>query len=757
MSLVTTFSLYGWKAAWSAEKLKLKGSRIILITILLGCLDPFLYVIVSSFENGFSSIQYVNEKKLPFNFLQELAEKPFVSFGIFLYPLILIIITARLAAIEHKTDTWKLIENQPLSRFSIWLTKWCMAVLLAALAVLMYFISSFALGYVLSFIIPINKAAYFSIPYELLISTGGRLWLSGWGIITIQLAFSMLVRSTIWPILIGLALVTLSNILAIQSVSNVPILPYALPRVTVKYPIGNRMGGWLLPAEWQSIVWLLWAPVAFLLYLYRSSFKLSLQNKSLWRLCIISIGVFAFFSWGLQQPIKFNIKPGKTIITGKIHKNIIPDSIDILRVPIITGSQKIPVNKDGTFYIQLPLSGSGQPLMLSLSRLSSPIGFYASDGDSAYVDWRVSDDERLNDFKLSGTVLASDEYARQLKEDNTFTQYSLERPEILPEPNSFYKQLIIEWKNRSGKPRKFRTPEGLGLSDRQVEYYEKLLAARYISYAVYDYPKLKKIQLPEKKYESIRNMLQPLLTMMNPLEDILLGSEEYTTFLRKKVRSILNQGANEDSAYNAILLQHSPSEGRNLLLFELAQDKLKLATDSLQRAAVIKETSFYQNLRYKEFLIDQAVLYDRLVYGKPAPLFYAFTSKNEKVTLASLHGKYVLIDIWASWCLPCKKEYPYFERLCEKYKDQPIQFLALSVDANSILWEQEIMLKTNRIIHWRIDNPDKFIKLYGIRAIPHYLLIDPNGKFINIDFPRPSQGNFEIMLRQVLKLKSEEG
>jgi hypothetical protein len=96
--------------------------------------------------------------------------------------------------------------------------------------------------------------------------------------------------------------------------------------------------------------------------------------------------------------------------------------------------------------------------------------------------------------------------------------------------------LVLVEIDKVGKPRKFRTPEGLGLSDRQVEYYEKLLAARYITYAVYDYPKLKKIQLPEKKYESIRNMLQPLLTMMNPLEDILLGSEEYTTFLRKKVR-----------------------------------------------------------------------------------------------------------------------------------------------------------------------------------------------------------------------------
>lgn len=756
MSLQTDFSLYGWKAAWKAERLKMKGSRIILVAILLGCIYPFLFVIVSGFENNFKNLIF-NEEKLPFSFLQELAQGPFYSFGTFLYPLILIIITARLAAIEHKTDTWKLVETQPVSRFSLWLTKWCMSVLLAMLALLMYFLSSFVLGIIISFIIPMNKAAHFSIPFLFVFSSGGRLLFSGVGIITIQLAFSMLVRSTIWPIVFGLFFLTLSNIVSMQSVSYLPVLPHAIPGISAKFPIGNRMGGWLLHAEWQSIFWLLWIPVAFMLYSYRSSLHQVLKSKALFSISLLGGCLFFVCSWWLQQPILFKRNPGKTIISGKITKTILPDSIEIARLPLSMGVQKIPINKDGTFYFQFPLSGSGQMLALSLSRLTSPIGFYASEGDSAYVDWHISDNERLQDYKLSGTVLASDEYVRQLEEDNSYTAYILNRPDHLTEPEPFYKQLITEWKNRTGKPRKFRTPEGLGLSESQVEYYEKLLAARYIAYAVFDYPSLKNIRLADTNFTNIRNQLQPLLKMMQPLEDILLGSEEYTTYLRKKIKTSLKQGENEDSAFHALLLAHSPCEGRNLLLFELAQEKLKLATDSVQRAAVLSNTIFYQNARYTDLLMQQAELLNQLAFGKPAPLFYAQNARDERMSLSSLRGKYVLIDIWATWCQPCRKEYPFFELLSEKYKDQPIQFVGLSVDASALLWKQDVKQKNQRIIHWQVENTEKFTKQYGISSIPHYILIDPNGKLVNIDFPRPSQANFEIMLRQVLKLQSQEG
>ena len=747
-----TLSLYGFPKAWRAELLKIKGSRIILLTILMSMLQPILLLIIKSLFEGFPTINGQKER-LTFNLFQAITEMSLEEFGIFLFPLLLVVITARLAAIEHKTDTWKFIETQPVSRLSIWLAKWCMAVLLAALAILLFYFANIIVGYILFFSIPLHKAAEVSIPFSFILSTGGRLWISGLGIITIQLAISMHIRSTIWPILLGLVLITISNILVSMSDSPIPIWPYAIPRITVVSHKGNRMDGWLLPAEWQSLVWLLWAPLAYLIYLYRSSFRLSFSNKRLWTVSIVGILVFSLCSWWIQQPIQSTSLPGKFILAGKIHKNTLPDSILVYREPLILGSNKIPVLKDGSFYCQLPSSGNGQVLGLALSKLSTPETFFIGEGDSAFVDWSIADNERVTKYEISGTVLASNEFFWKNKEKTTLTAYSLEQPEKLPGPTAFYKQLFIEWKNRKDKPREFRTQEGLGLSERQIEYYEKLLAARYITYALYDYPKLKMIQLSDKKYDSIRTMLQPILTKIQPLEDILLGATDYTTYLRKKVKSTLRKGENEDSVYQALLLQHAPCEGRNLLLFDLVDEKIKFETDSFQRGKIIQGIDFYKNPRYKEFLLNKADLLNKLRSGKPAPGIEAFTISHEKTNLSSLLGKYVLIDIWATWCLPCRKEAPYFERLSEKYKDQPIQFLAISVDANSILWEQEVKLQQNRILHWRIENIDKFSKQYGINEIPHYLLIDPDGKIVNTNFPRPSEENFEFILRQVLKLK----
>jgi hypothetical protein len=95
--------------------------------------------------------------------------------------------------------------------------------------------------------------------------------------------------------------------------------------------------------------------------------------------------------------------------------------------------------------------------------------------------------------------------------------------------------------------------------------------------------------------------------------------------------------------------------------------------------------------------------------------------------------------------------------MSEKYKDQPITFLSLSTDFDLLAWQQEVKRKNNRIVHWRLQREKLFLREYGLEGIPHFILIDPDGNFVNANFPRPSDQNFEIQLRQVLKLKSEEG
>ena len=122
-----------------------------------------------------------------------------------------------------------------------------------------------------------------------------------------------------------------------------------------------------------------------------------------------------------------------------------------------------------------------------------------------------------------------------------------------------------------------------------------------------------------------------------------------------------------------------------------------------------------------------------------------------------LKGKCIVIDVWATWCGPCLDIAPVFERMSEKYRNSPVTFMSLSIDDDLSAWQQHIKRKKNRIIQWRVANRLDLLNQYGIENIPHFILLDPDGNFINAIFPRPDEGNFEIQLRQALKLPAEEG
>ena len=107
-------------------------------------------------------------------------------------------------------------------------------------------------------------------------------------------------------------------------------------------------------------------------------------------------------------------------------------------------------------------------------------------------------------------------------------------------------------------------------------------------------------------------------------------------------------------------------------------------------------------------------------------------------TLAEFRGKYVYIDMWATWCGPCRQETPYLKALAEEFKDAQIVFLGLSVDKDKEAWEKMVRGGGLPGVQLYLGTKSRFQEQYSVQAIPRFILLDKEGKIISNDMSRPS-------------------
>jgi len=143
-----------------------------------------------------------------------------------------------------------------------------------------------------------------------------------------------------------------------------------------------------------------------------------------------------------------------------------------------------------------------------------------------------------------------------------------------------------------------------------------------------------------------------------------------------------------------------------------------------------------------------------LTAGNPSPVFNYENNKGGTTSLEDLKGKYVYVDVWATWCGPCIKEIPSLKEVEEDYKNKNIQFVSISIDEQKDHEKWKTMISEKELggiqlfadANWK----SQFAQEYNINSIPRFIIIGPQGNIVSADAPRPSDPKLRTMFDNLM-------
>lgn len=162
---------------------------------------------------------------------------------------------------------------------------------------------------------------------------------------------------------------------------------------------------------------------------------------------------------------------------------------------------------------------------------------------------------------------------------------------------------------------------------------------------------------------------------------------------------------------------------------------------------------YFTQMHHKERL---GLLASKLFDGKDGAYAADFIypdATGKMVALSDFRGKYVLVDVWATWCGPCHAELPHLIKLEEEFHGKDIVFVGVSLDENRDLqkWKNMLIDKGLKGTQLFASGWSKIAEDYKIKGIPRFMLFDRDGKIIKLDAPRPSNPELKKLIEELLK------
>jgi thiol-disulfide isomerase/thioredoxin len=206
------------------------------------------------------------------------------------------------------------------------------------------------------------------------------------------------------------------------------------------------------------------------------------------------------------------------------------------------------------------------------------------------------------------------------------------------------------------------------------------------------------------------------------------GPEDYPEYYERQMAEALRLLKNE--------------EVKNYMIKELAVEAMReTGTRDISKFM----STFEQNCTNE--LMKSRVMkiwsnYASIQPGSSCPEIECYDASGKNIRFADLKGKALYIDVWATWCGPCKREIPMLKELEAAYHGKDIEFVSISTDKDIEAWKAFIVKENlgGLQVH-QSENFDLTIsKHFIVNSIPRFILIDADGKIVSADAPRPSSG-----------------
>lgn len=401
----------------------------------------------------------------------------------------------------------------------------------------------------------------------------------------------------------------------------------------------------------------------------------------------------------------------------------------------------ISVNLDGSFSYDFIID---KPNYFTFFVGRNQVILYLKPGDSLKLS---ADVQMFDDLKFSGSSVVYNEYLAKFAKSQgefastmqeVFSRDEVSAVKVMDSLKTFHMNGLQEFEKSFSKIDKYF----LETEKQRIRYFWGLSHVMYPMYFAY-YNQLEDFKVSAN--------FDAYLGELNINDSNLLSLPEYRQFITNYLTSKVN-----DYYKSPDLMKKQPS----FTAYQLFIIKSLFTDRNIQSYLsyrILKDHVSYEGIKdyeiiypiFKELCITESFIkeidtdfsaWETLKKGMPSKDFVGVNIKGDSIRLSDFKGKYVYVDVWATWCNPCLGEIPSLLEVERKLEGKNIVFLGVSVDRDKAAWEK--MVKESKLAGTQIyvglnENLSVFYKISGI---PRFMMFDKEGKILEVSADRPSSG-----------------